>query len=445
MLALTDLVKGSLQAFDVDAVRRLSRGEEADGVVRGSLDAKLLAGSTGVLALAVTAWVMYDAGTTWLVIASGAGALAASLSASLLVRYQASLALQRVSGRIGAASIAGAVLAALAAWTTESAAATIIAAAVGDALPLVVVWHEHRWSRPGWRDATAVIGRCRELLLMQFAYISQFRVGTIALAAAGTPVAVGEYGIASRLAEGFIIIAGALTASSLPMIGAAHARNDSAGLAAIFERSYGAVLALLAPIVGILGLTAPIWIDVLCPRYPGVGPPFVIVGVAVMILFGSSQTTALLNATHRDRAASQSAVLGLVASSVALFWLVPLGAVGVAWARVAGELTRLVIESAAVIRDLGIRTTVVVRAWLTVAPAVAGLAVVVAWRWQTPYVWIAAAAVLAGSAGLRQFWRRPAPDDLAQSDTNLSRVTRHAGDGGDEDRRRRDGQGDRAL
>ena len=66
------------------------------------------------------------------------------------------------------------------------------------------------------------------------------------------------------------------------------------------------------------------------------------------------QTTALLNAARRDRAASWSAVGGLSASVVASIALVSLGAVGAALGRVIGELLRLLMESTVGVRQLGI-------------------------------------------------------------------------------------------
>jgi O-antigen/teichoic acid export membrane protein len=218
------------------------------------------------------------------------------------------------------------------------------------------------------------------------------------------------------------VLAAALTASSLPMIGEAHARNQAGRLDAIFSRSYSIGLGLTAPLVGVLVLTAPIWIPRLCPGYPGIGPSFAIAGVAVIIFFASSQTTALLNATHRDRAASRSAVLGLVAASAALVWLVPYGAVGVAWARVTGEVARLAFEGAAATRDVGVRASSLVRPWISVSPVLAGMALAVLFDWQSPIIWIAAAAVLLGSAGLRHVWKRSAPEDLSEADSEPPRI-----------------------
>jgi O-antigen/teichoic acid export membrane protein len=399
-LALTDLIRGGLQAFDVDAVRLLSRGDNATGVVQASLDAKALSGIAGLLLVAAVAAFVYDPATAWLVLASGLGVLAASFGSSFLVQQQAALDLRSMSSRVAAASATGAVLGVLLAWVTRGAGGVVIGAAIGDGLLLAFVCGKHRWRRPDWRAAVSQVRERRRLLFMQFAYISHFRVGTIVLAAVGSDVAVGEYAIASRVAEGLIIVAAALTASSLPMIGAAHARNERLGPNSIFERSYGVGIRLIAPTVAVIVLAAPLWIAILFPQYPAVGASTAIAGFAVIAYFASSQTTALLNATHHDRPASWSAVAGLGASILGSIFLFPLGAVGVAWARVAGEFVRLCVEATAAVRNLEIRPTQLVRPWLAVSPILIGFAISVVGNWQSPFIWVAVLLVIGGTTHL---------------------------------------------
>ena len=404
-IALTDLIRGGLQAFDVDAVRLLSRGDNASGVVQASLDAKALSGIAGLGLVAAIAAFVYDPATAWLVAVSGLGVLAASFGTSFLVKQQAALDLRSMSARVAAASAVGAVVGVLLAWLTRGAAGVVVGAAIGDGLLLAFVCGTHRWKRPDFRAAVTQVRESRRLLFMQFAYISQFRVGTIVLAAVGSDVAVGEYAIASRVAEGLIILAAALTASSLPMIGAAHARNERLGLVSIFERSYSVGIRIIAPAVAAIVVAAPLWIGILFPLYPDVGTSVAIAGFAVIIYFASSQTTALLNATHHDRPASWSAVAALLASTLGSLALFPLGAVGVAWARVAGEIVRLCVEATAAVRVLGIRPAELVRPWLTVSPILVGFAVAVAGDWQPPYVWVAVLVVLAGTTHLLTAFR----------------------------------------
>lgn len=405
-LAMTDLVRGGLQAFDVGAVRLLAAGQDSTDVIQSGLEAKCLAGSIGLALLAAIAWAVYGADTAWLVGVSGLGTLAASFGSSFLVQRQADLALHVISLRVAIASAVGTAVAIAAVWATRSAVWSVLGTAVGDALLLAALYARHAWRAPALGPGLAVIRKSQQLLVMQLAYIGQFRAGTIVLAAAATPIAVGEYSIASRFAEGLIIIAVALSASSLPMIGAAHARNEPGVLASIFEKSYGAGLRLTAPVIGALALSAPLWNDVLFPQYPGLGPVFAVAGYGVIIYFASSQTTALLNATHRDEAASLSAVAGMLTSIAGLFILTPFGALGAAWARVAGEAVRLIIEATTAVRDLGVHVSALARPWLAISPVLIGIAIAMGGGWTSPSIWIAVAAVLLGSSGVSLLLRR---------------------------------------
>ena len=399
-LALTDLVRGGLMAFDVGAVRQLAGGHDVRTVVQASLDAKALTGLAGLSLAAALALRIDDPSTVWLVAISGLGTLAAGLGTSFLVERQATLALRSVSSRVAAASLVGAALAVILVWLVPSAVGVVAGLAVGDALLLALVSGGHGWRWPGWQNALGEFRSSRRLVVIQLAHIAQFRVGTIVLAALGSAVAVGEYSIASRMTEGLVVVAAALTSSSLPLMGAAHAKDNRAGLMSLFDRSYDAGLRVVAPLVAVLVLTAPIWITILFPRYPDVGSPSAVVGLAVIVFFASSQTTALLNAAHHDRAASWSAVGGLAASILASISLVSFGAVGVAWGRAVGEVVRLVAEAVAGVRKVGIRPWAIARPWCLIAPALGGAAIAAACHWQPPYIWVAALVVLAGTGPL---------------------------------------------
>lgn len=399
-LALTDLVRGTLMAFDVGAVRSLSGGRDVRAVIQASLDAKTLVGLVGLVLAIVVAVVISAADAVWLIAVLGVGTMANSFGASFLVERQARLALHSATSRVVAASGAGLALAMILFWFVPNPVGVAAGLTIGDVLLLALVSGGHGWRPPAWRIALAEAREHGRLMVIQLAHIGQFRVGTVILTALGSTIAVAEYTIASRMTEGLILVAAALTSSSLPLMGAAHTQDDRAGLSSVFVRSYDAGLRVVAPLVAGLVLTAPIWITILFPLYPSVGAPSAIVGLAVMIFLASSQTTALLNAAHRDRAASWSAVGGLSASALASIALVSWGAVGVALGRVIGELVRLLAESAVGVRQLGIRPAGLARPWSVVAPLLGAAAAAVIWRWQPPYVWVAALVMLAGTVPL---------------------------------------------
>jgi hypothetical protein len=160
-LALTDLVRGALQAFDVDGVRLISRGDDAGQVVQTILDAKALAGLAGLAMLMGAAFLLYGGATAWLVALSGAGTLAASFASSFLVRNQAALTLRLVSTRVSLASLAGTVLTVLLAWLTRRADMVIAGVAAGDLLQLLALQERtsgaiRNGSRPCGASASAM-------------------------------------------------------------------------------------------------------------------------------------------------------------------------------------------------------------------------------------------------------------------------------------------------
>jgi O-antigen/teichoic acid export membrane protein len=393
-LALSDLLRGALQGFDVGLVRQLTAGQDPDAVVKTNLDAKLLLGGAGLMATMLLALAAY--GMTPFAVTSVAcvGAIAGSMGATFLARSQAGLALHRSSPEVVAAGAIG-VLGALAGLAMGAGALGVATGlAVGDTTLLVLVARGHRWSRPGRAAAFALVRASRRLIVMQLAYIGQFRVGTIVLGLVGSAVAVAEYTVASRIAEGMVVLAAALSATSLPLLGSAVAARDRTRLLAVVDRSYRLAIQSITLVMSVVVLAAPILIAVVFPRYPDAGATLAVVGLSIVVFFGSSQTTALLNAAHEDRAASVSAVSGLGVTLVVSIALAPLGSIGVAWARVAGEGTRLLIECGASVRRLAVPASLLVRPWLLALPVLVGMAATVLAGWHIPALLLGVAAVL---------------------------------------------------
>lgn len=396
-LAITDLIRGGLQAFDVGAVRQLARGGVERRTVQRSLDGKGLTGAIALLLGIGFAALVYDPGTLRLVAISGVGTIAAAFGSSFFVERQAALALHSIAGRVAFASAAGAALAILLGSQFRTASGVVTGVALGDVLLLLLVQDLRVWRRPSWPSAVEQIRDTASLMTMQLAHVGQFRIGTLVLGAFGSAVAVGEYTIASRMTEGLVVLAAALTSSSLPLMGAAHAQDERDGLVELFGASYGIGIRVVAPLVMVLVLSAPLWIALLFPAYPNAGPATAIVGLSIVIFFASSQTTALLNATDHDRAASRSAVTGLIVSTAGSFAALPFGAAGVAWARAGGEATRLLVETAAGRRYFRIPAALVLRPWLEILPVGGAAALALAGQWRAPHIWIGIGIGVAGS------------------------------------------------
>jgi O-antigen/teichoic acid export membrane protein len=401
-LALTDIVRAALLAYDVSAVRLLSAGGDAGDVMGTHLGAKLVVGLLGTLAIVVFSAIAYGADTTWLVVVTSLGVLPSSVASLLLARRQVDFRLGSAASTVLAGSLIGAVTAVLGLVVTHEAVAVAAGLSFGDILIFLTLAPGLREARRvGAAQIRRVIQRAWTLLVMQLAYIGQFRVGTVILGAAGTAVAVGEYTVASRLAEGMVILAAAVTASSLPLMGGAFAQDDTASLRRTMSRSYRLSLLAAAPPVALLTLSAPIWIAILFPRYPGAADVFIPVGLTVVVFFASSQTTAYLNASHRDRIAAMSASVGLAVAIIGSWWLVALGAFGVAVARLVAELVRLAIETAAIARVAGYLMRSMGAAWVAISPVVAVIVAPAVLGWSIPLAVLGGAVVvLSGALGL---------------------------------------------
>jgi O-antigen/teichoic acid export membrane protein len=394
-LALTDIVRAALLAYDVSAVRLISGGGDSGAVMGTHLGAKVVVGLLGTLVIVSFSAVVYGPDTTWLVVVSSLGVLPAGVASLLMARRQVDFRLGSAASAVLAGSLIGAAMAVAGLLVTHEAMAVAGGLAIGDVLILIALAPGLRAARrANAREIRDVIQRAWTLLVMQLAYIGQFRVGTVILGAAGTAVAVGEYTVASRLAEGLVIMAAAVTASSLPLMGGAFARDDKTTLRRLMSKSYGLSLLAAAPPVALLALGAPVWIAILFPRYPGAAAVFIPVGLTVVVFFASSQTTAFLNASHRDRTAAMSASVGLAFSIVGSWWLVMLGAIGVAVARLGAELVRLAIETAAIARVAGYLTRSMGAAWIAIAPILIVVLVPAALGWSIPIVVVGGAVVV---------------------------------------------------
>ncbi len=394
-LALTDIVRSALLAYDVSAVRLLSGGGDVAVVMGTHVGAKILVGLLGALAIIVFSGIAYGPETTGLVALTSLGILPSGIASLLLVRHQVDFKLATAASLVALGSLIGVGTAIAGLVMTHQAIAVAAGLVAGDVITFMVL-------APGLRvvrrvpvgEIRDVIGRTWTLLVMQLAYIGQFRVGTVILGAVGTATAVAEYTVASRLAEGLVILAGAVTASSLPLMGGAFAQNDTAALRRLMSKSYRLSLLVAAPPVALLALSSPIWIGVLFPRYPGAAEVFIPVGLTVVIYFASSQTTAFLNASHHDRTAAMSASVGLAVAIAGSSLLVTFGAIGVAVARLVADFVRLAIETVAI--EVGARhlTRPMATAWLAIAPLLAVTIAPALLGWSIPVAVAGGAIVL---------------------------------------------------
>jgi O-antigen/teichoic acid export membrane protein len=405
-LALTDIVRAALLAYDISAVRSLTAGGEKAAVMGAHLAAKFLVGLIGTAAIIVLSGLAYGVDTTLLVVVTSLGSIPGSLAYLLLARRQVDFRLGSAAAIVTVTSAIGAGLAIAGLLLTDTAVSVAAGLAIGDILMFAALAGGLREARRvPFSEVSALIRRTWTLLLMNLAYVGQFRVGIVVLGALGTAVAVAEYTVASRIAEGLVILASALTASSLPMMGAAFAGADTVAVRQTMGRVYRVSLLAAAPMVAVLTLTAPVWIAILFPRYPGAAEVFIPVGLTVIVFFANSQTTALLNASHQDRIAALSATVGLLVAIIGSVWLVALGAVGVAVARLVAEIARLTIETATVARVAGYVMRSIAAAWVAIIPVLVVVVAPAVVGWSIPVIVLGTAIVgISVMAGARS-WR----------------------------------------
>jgi O-antigen/teichoic acid export membrane protein len=371
-LALTDVARASLLAYDVSAVRLIGGGGNPGSVVGSHAAAKVTVGLLGALLAVVAAWLTDGPGSAALTLVAGVGVVPAGLSTLLLARRQADLELGSVSRVVLVGNIAGMVVASIGVAVTRSPLAVVAGLAIGDIIVLAALSGGLREARrPSAGSVTRVLSESRYLLGMQIAYIGQFRIGVVILAAASTPQAVGTYAVASRMAEGLVIVAAAISASTLPLLRGERGGTPLREIERIARRAYRFALLASTTLVAILSLAAPLWLGLLFPAYPDAALVFVPVGLTIVGYFANSQTTAYLNATHHDRQATASAVIGLLVAAAASVGLVSFAATGVAVGRLLGEVARGIIETWAVARRSTWLVGGMLLSWLFLLPAIA--------------------------------------------------------------------------
>jgi len=381
-LALTDILRAALLALDVSGVRLLARARGED-LLATHLLAKLVMGSVGQALVVIVAAAAFGTEAAEIVAITGVGLIPSSLAGLLLVRRQVDLRLGSATPAVVVASAASTLGAILGVVLTHDARWFAAGLSVGDLLLLLLLSRD--LPGRGWDLGPAfhLLRAAPPLVAMQIAYIGEFRVGTLVLGVVGSAVAVGEYTVATRIAEGLAIVAAAITATAYPMMATALSRGDRALAGRIFDRTYAIALLGSALMVGGLAVLVRLWLSVLFPRYPGAGFPFALVGVAVILFFVSSQTSALLNAEHRDRVATASSQSGLLVTVIGTLVLAPSGAVGVSAARIVGEAARQLLELVAIAHSRSGSVGGAIASWFVAAPVVAIAIVAGLDQWHT--------------------------------------------------------------
>jgi O-antigen/teichoic acid export membrane protein len=381
-LALTDLARASLLAFDVSAVRARAGSPHGAATMEALTGAKSFMAVLLAMASIAIGLVLYGPLVAVIAAILSIGVVPGVLASLWMVPTQVDLRLLSMSPAVLLAAAITVVASTLGAATGGSIGFAV-GLLLGEVALCGLVSIRVRYM-PDLRPSRLypVLAESPRLMLQQLGYAGQFRFGTLVLGLVATPLAVAEYSIASRLAEGLVILSTAITATSYPLMARARASGGPDAVVTRFVSSYWLAVGTSVTLVCLLILSVPIWLGVLFPTYPGAAIPFALVGVAVTLFFASGQTTALLNTWQQDTAAAGAAVLGLCVNVVGTLLLAsPVGAIGVAASRLAGEAARLGWETFTVGHTGPAEVGRAWAAWVVFGPLLVTTAVAVASDW----------------------------------------------------------------
>ena len=407
-LALTDLARVSLQAFDVAALRARGASDRSKSSMRVLTAAKILVAIAFGGASIVLCALLYGSLAASSVAVLSLGVVFGALAALWMVPAQSNLRLLSMTPAVLSASVVTVVAATVGA-TTGSPLGVAVGLVVGDVVLLALVARKERFV-PDF-ELQRVLAALREsprLMVQQFGYVGQFRFGTLALGVLASPLAVAEYALASRLAEGLMIVSAAITATSYPVMVRALAAHGRAAVLDRFVPAHWLAVGVSTVTVFLMVLTVPLWLPVVLPKYPGAAVPFALVGLGVIAMFSSAQTTVVLNTLRRDSVAAATALLGLGTNVTGVLLLAgSTGAIGVACSRLAGEALRTVAEILAVRSEGSRRLRLAWGVWLAMAPLLTGIVLAVVSEWDTRV--LVASGLLGGTASVLatlRYWPR---------------------------------------
>ena len=197
-----------------------------------------------------------------------------------------------------------------------------------------------------------------------------FRVDVFMLDALVGREAVGQYSLAFRFSEAFLLAGAAISASTFPRFVALardSSRREAQQLLSVLYR--GAVIS--GTIIGLgVSLSAPAIIRALFPRFQEAGLLLAFLVWSVCFVFANQQTVDFLISMGRVRAVTAIATVNLGANVVLNVLLIPLhGALGAVLATVATEAINTALQGWYVSKQTSVRVPLDI--WLFAAPAMA--------------------------------------------------------------------------
>ena len=172
-----------------------------------------------------------------------------------------------------------------------------------------------------------------------------FRLGTLILGWLGGYQAVGEYAVAYRITESFLILAVAIASSVYPIFSKIVESGDFQRLKQVLIKVYGSSLLLGAIFAICITIFAAQILNLISPEYKGSISPLILLSWASVLMFANMQSAAAIQGLGRFKLVTLIASFNLTLNVSLNLYLIPLwGATGVALATLLTEGMNMIIQ-----------------------------------------------------------------------------------------------------
>ncbi len=314
----------------------------AQGEILGTATALVLAGAAlaWLLALGAVAWARPGESSTLLGVAIVGATLLLQCGTVVRWGFEAHVAVQPVVAVESVVGVAGALvkLGLIAAGAPLMVFFWVLLAEAAALALALAVLHARRGGGFGaWRVRMA---RVRELLLASWplalsgiVLMVQARIDQLMLAELAGDAALGQYGVALRMAEGLVFGAAVLSSTLFPVLVAARRESFEAFHARLLH-AYRACIAAALAISLPLALLAPWLVHVLFgTAYEPAGALLVLMAGRVFLSFLGTARSLFLMVEDLQRWAIFTLVVGTIVNVLLNLWWIPShGATGAVWA-----------------------------------------------------------------------------------------------------------------
>ncbi len=172
-----------------------------------------------------------------------------------------------------------------------------------------------------------------------------FRLGTLILGWMAGYEAVGEYAVAYRITESFLILAVAIAGSVYPVFSKIAKSGDFQRFKRALIKVYGGSLLLGALFAAFITIFAAEILGLISSQYQGSLSPLILLSWACVFMFANMQSAASIQGLGLFKLVTLIASFNLILNVLLNLYLIPLfGATGVAWAVLLTEGVNMIIQ-----------------------------------------------------------------------------------------------------